>query len=218
MPVGRLFARSLCFKGIHAFLIHLPYYGQRRPDDFQLDGSRFLSTMRQAIADVRRARDAISALPDIEPQHISVQGTSLGGFVVATSASLDGCFDGTFITLAGGDLHGVITGGQKDTAKVRQLLAEAGFTDQRLKDLLWHIEPNRVAHRLNPRTTWLYSAKHDHVVPLRNAFTLADAARLDASHHIRVIGNHYTAILFFPTVLDHMVHSIQTLAGVVQPE
>jgi dienelactone hydrolase len=218
MPVGRLFARSLCLKGIHAFLIHLPYYGQRRPGDFQRDGHQFLTTMRQAIADVRRARDAISVLPNIEARPICVQGTSLGGFVVATCAGLDRCFDGTFIMLAGGDLYGMVIDGQKDTANLRERLAGAGYTGRKLQDLLWHIEPNRVAHRLDPQTTWLYSAEQDSVVPLKNALALAEAAELDDTHHVRVLGNHYTAIIHFPAILDHMVQRVRALAKGNQPK
>ena len=214
MQVGRLFARSLCLKGLHAFLIHLPYYGERRPKEFHRDSSQFLRTMRQGIADVRRARDAISVLPNVNVPHISVQGTSLGGFVVATSAALDHGFAGTFIMLAGGDLYDVIMTGKKDTAKVRELFTEAGYTDQKLKDLLWQIEPTRLAHRLDPQTTWLYSALDDSVVPIKNALVLAKAAHLEAAHHIRVGGNHYTAIAQFPIILNHMVEQIRALAEV----
>ena len=211
MQAGRLFALSFRNHGIHAFLIHLPYYGERRPEGFQRDGSHFLNTIRQAIADVRRARDAIVVLPRVDALHLCAQGTSLGGFVVASSASLDRCFAATFITLAGGDLYDMITHGRKDTARVRELLAEAGYTDQKLKDLLWHIEPTRVAHRLDPRATWLYSAEDDSVVPIRNALALATRAQLDESHHVRVSGNHYTAIFHFPMILNHMVQRVRAL-------
>ena len=213
MPVGRLFARSLCAKGIHAFLIHLPYYGARRPKEFHHDGSQVLRTMRQAIADVRRARDAIAVLPNIDTRCIGVQGTSLGGFVVATCAGLDRCFTATFIMLAGGDLYGVIANGQKDTADVRKLLAEAGYTGEKLKELVRPIEPTRLAHRLDTRTTWLYSAKNDSVVPLKNALVLAESAGLEGQHHVQVLGNHYTAIAYFPMILSHMVERIQSLAA-----
>ncbi len=215
MPVGRLFARSLQAKGCHAFLIHLPYYGERRRGVERPKVERLVTTIQQAAADVRRGYDAIAALPHVDQRHIGLQGTSLGGFVCATAASLDGRFDNVFIMLAGGNLYDVITSGQKDAAKVRELLAEAGYTDQKLKDLLHHIEPTRVAHRLNPKTTWIYSAKHDTVVPLRNCQALADCAKLDDSHHVQVMGNHYTAIAFFPTILEHMV--AQIMATVMEP-
>ena len=97
-------------------------------------------------------------------------------FVASTSASLDDRFASVFLLLAGGDLYDVIQSGQKDTAKVRQRLAEAGYTGQKLKDLLWPIEPTRVTHRLDPAKTWLFSATEDTIVPLKNAKLLARSA------------------------------------------
>jgi dienelactone hydrolase len=213
MPVGRLFARGLQAAGFHAFLIHLPYYGERRSGDDGPDGAQFFILIRQAIADVRRARDAIAALPGVDRSLIALQGTSLGGFVVATAASLDRSFDCVFIALAGGNLYEMLMSGQKDTAKARRELEQEGFTGDRLKQLLWQIEPTRVAHRLNPKRTWLYTAEKDQVVPLENAMALARAARLDADHHVRVSANHYTAIAFFPVILQHMTDQLRVLAS-----
>ncbi len=210
MIVGRLFARSLQTEGFHAFLIHLPHYGKRRRGVRRPHVEKLVTTIQQAVADVRRGRDAIAALPHVNKQHIGIQGTSLGGFVVATSASLDTAFDSVFVVLAGGSLFDVIKSGQKDAAKVRQLLADAGYTDEKLKALCHTIEPTRLAHRLDPKMTWIYSAEHDQVVPLRSAIALAEKAGLDPSHHVKVLGNHYTAISHFPLILRQMTAEIRS--------
>ncbi len=214
MPVGRLFARSFQSKGYHAFLIHLPHYGKRRPGTKRPKVEKLVTAIHQACADVRRGYDAIAVLPHVQKGAIGVQGTSLGGFVVATAASLDGCFCSVFITLAGGDLYDVINSGQKDAARVREMLAEAGYTDDKLKQLVRRIEPLRVAHRLNPQTTWIYSAQQDTVVPLRNAESLAKQIGLMDDHHVKVLGNHYTAIAFFPKILQHMVDAVKASATI----
>jgi hypothetical protein len=213
MPVGRLFARSFQAAGFHAFLIHLPYYGERRSGDHGPDGSQLFVLIRQAIADVRRGRDAIVSLPGVDRSLIALQGTSLGGFVVATAASLDRSFDCVFIALAGGKLYEMLMSGQKDTAKARRELEQEGFSGDRLKQLLWRIEPTRVAHRLDPHRTWLYTAEKDQVVPIANAMALARAAGLDADHHVRVPANHYTAIAFFPVILQHMTDQLRVLSA-----
>jgi dienelactone hydrolase len=214
MPVGRLFARGLQAAGFHAFLIHLPYYGKRRSDDREPDSSQIFTLVRQAIADVRRARDAVAVLPGVEKRHVALQGTSLGGFVVATSAALDYSFQAVFVMLAGGNLYDMIMRGQRDTAKVRAELQRVGLTGDELRRLLWQIEPTRVAHRLDPDRTWLYSGEQDQVVPLENAVALAKAAHLDAQHHIRIAANHYTAIVYFPVILQHVSDHIRSLAEV----
>src|SRR6185312_9484118 len=102
--------------GLHAFLVHLPGYGARRVEGHsQLD--RTLPSLQQAIADVRRARDAVVALPMVDDSVVGVQGTSLGGFVAATVAGLDHGYNRVFILLAGGNLEEVLFHGSNEVAK-----------------------------------------------------------------------------------------------------
>ncbi len=133
MEVGRMIARGVRSGGIHALLIHLPYYGVRRTAEKKLDGRLFVSATHQGIADVRRARDVVAALPFVEIDRIGLQGTSLGGFVAATSAGLDNGYDAVFLMLAGGDLYDVIQNGAKDAAEYRRALAKAGFANDLLR-------------------------------------------------------------------------------------
>ena len=204
MTVGRKFAVGLRSMGLHTLMVQLPDYGHRRSDEKGDDIGRLILHMRQGIADVRRARDAVAALPMIDAETISVQGTSLGGFVAANAAALDGSFDGVFLMLAGGDLYDLVENGAKDAAKVREELKSLGVTDERLKEILWRVEPNRIAHRLPAERTWLYSGKNDTVVPIKNAESLAEAARLDPSHHIQFRADHYSGVIYLPMVLSHI--------------
>lgn len=206
MEVGRLFARALSAKGFHAFMIQLPNYGLRRTKELnKSDGSRFLTMMKQSIADVRRARDAVAALPEIDAGHIALQGTSLGGFVAATTAGLDSGFDQVFIMLAGGDLVTLVNSGKREAAELRKRLAEAGYEGDKLKSLLESIEPTRLAHRVDPQRMWMYTAKDDQVVPLASALSLQKTARLSDEHHVQLWGDHYKVIVYFPVIVDHMV-------------
>ena len=204
MTVGRLIARSLAAHGIHAFMINLPYYGQRRPPGTRPGPEALVSAVGQAVADVRRARDAVAALPVVDAGRIAVQGTSLGGFVTATAAGIDKGFDAVFIMLAGGDLAGVLAAGKQDAEKLRQRLEAAGMDETAIRDTLHRIEPLRLAHRFDPDRTWIFSGRFDDVVPPRHADILAAAAGLDESHHLRMYANHYSGIVFLPAVLAHM--------------
>jgi hypothetical protein len=116
--------------------------------------------------------------------------------------------------LAGGNLYDMFQRGQREVAQVRRKLEEAGVSDAQLKQLLWHIEPTRVAHRLDPQHTWLFSAEQDQVVPIANAEALARAAHLPKEHHIRVPGNHYTVIVYFPVILQQVTDQIRGLRAV----
>jgi dienelactone hydrolase len=202
MTIGRMIARGLSGQGLHTFLLHLPGYGIRRaPGAPRIDTSLALE---QAIADVRRARDAVATLPVVDDSVIGVQGTSLGGFVTATAAGLDRGYSRVFIFLAGGDLEEVVLHGAHDAAKVRQKLNGAGITDEQIKVLARQVEPLRLAHRMNPATTWLYNGKYDDVVPPKCTLALAKAARLADDHHIELPANHYSGMIYMPQVMEQI--------------
>ena len=201
MTVGRLVARCLAAQGVHAFLVHLPFYGQRRPADSGLGSEAVVMAVRQAVADVRRARDAAAAIPLVDPGRIALQGTSLGGFVAATAAGLDHGFHRVFIMLAGGDLAGILEKGAKDAAELREKLARAGLEPQAIRETLRTIEPLRLAHRFAPDRTWIYSGRFDDVVPPEHSRQLATAAGLPAKHHVEMYANHYSGIVFLPAIL-----------------
>ncbi|MBI2478932.1 MAG: prolyl oligopeptidase family serine peptidase [Planctomycetia bacterium] len=197
MTVGRMMARGLRMQGLHAFMIQLPYYGERRANAKRPSAENLVPVIRQAVADVRRARDAVAALPLVDTENISLQGTSLGGFVTATSASLDNGYDRVFIMLAGGGLLDVIQNGQRDAIRFREELTKAGLTGAKLESVISTIEPLRIAHRLDPATTWLYSAQFDTVVPPANSKRLAKTAKLEPSHP--------------PYILTHMQQQISPI-------
>lgn len=213
MPVGRIFAKAFAAKGYHSFMIHLPHYGLRRQDGVKADGERFLLTMRQSIADVRRARDAVAVLPGVDPQRIALQGTSLGAFVSSTTAGLDHGYQAVFLMLSGGDLYRMLQTGEKEAASLRRRLEQAGFTDEKLRAVLHPVEPTRLAHRLDPQWTWLYSAEQDRVVPLENALIYKRAARLDDAHHIRLWGDHTSTIFYLPVIIDHVDRQMKTVGN-----
>ncbi len=200
MTVGRIFARGLNSQGLHTFLVHMPGYGVRRSAESDKP-ERIITGMRQAIADVRRARDAAVTLPLVKSEVVGLQGTSLGGFITSTTAGLDNGFDRVFILLAGGNLHEVVLNGKRDAAQFRQRLESIGVRGDQIRELARPVEPMRVAHRLNPSTTWLYSGQYDDVVPPACSKALAKAANLPDGHHIEMAADHYSGILYLPAVI-----------------
>lgn len=213
MKIGQLLANGLRSQRLHTFMIQLPGYGVRKDASVQDDGAGFLTRMKQAIADVRRARDAVAALPQVDADHIAVQGTSLGGFVASDAAALDDGFDSVFLLLSGGNLNSILHEGQRDAAKVRAKLEAAGFQGEKLAQLVSAIEPLRIAHRLDPERTWLYNGAYDNVVPLKNGLALAKAASLTPEHHVRLSANHYSGVIFIPYVLGHIKAGIDATAS-----
>ena len=201
MEVGRLIARALHAQGLHAFLIHLPTYGLRRPKEFVPQLELVSDVMKQGIADARRARDAVAVLPHVDARSISIQGTSLGGFVTATAAGLDRGFSTVHIMVSGGNLYELITNGKREAGKMREMLAEGGYTGEKLRNLLAPIEPLHLAHRLDRATTWLYTADRDQVVPPEHAEALRQAAGLEKDHQMMLPADHYSGIIYVPIIV-----------------
>jgi len=207
MTVGRLIAAGFAQRGVHAFLIHLPGYGMRRWKQKEVDAAR-LRSIPQGVADVRRARDAVAVLPHIRKENISLQGTSLGGFISSTAAGLDRGYQNVFLLLSGGDVFSVLQNGDRDAAKLKQNARDAGLDDAALKAFVWQIEPNRLAHRVDPARTWLYSGVFDTIVPIENGRAYAKAAHLPESHHVLMPVDHFAGFLLLPAVLDKMTAEI----------
>ncbi len=209
MRVARLIARSFSFQGIHAFVMHLPYYGLRRSGKQGKDPENVLNRIQQGISDARRGRDAIASLPYVQHGSIGIQGTSLGSFVTSVAAGMDRAFDPVFMILGGADIHGILRSAMGEAQDIREALEKNGYTNEKIKRLAWKIEPSRLAHRLNPNRTWLFSAKDDQVVPAANARVLAKAAHLTPAHHIWLSGNHYTCAIHLPRLITQMVQIIK---------
>ncbi|MFW6060683.1 MAG: alpha/beta hydrolase family protein [Phycisphaeraceae bacterium] len=203
MIIGSAIARSFAQQGLHAFLLEMPGYGARR-DAGRVPGLVALDAGAQAVAEVRRARDAVAALPKVTDGAIALQGTSLGGFVAAVAGALDGAFEPVLLLLAGADGFDVLRNGAADAARLRELAHAAGHDDAALRDMLEPMDPRHVAHRLDARHTWLFSARDDRVVPRRNSDLLAEAIGLGDGHHVQLAGGHYTSLLLLPGLVPRM--------------
>jgi hypothetical protein len=201
-------ARNLAKNGIHGFVLHLPQNGRRRIEGGQHDWNAFLPSLLQGACDARRARDVVAQLPMVNGK-VCLQGTSLGGFVATLAGSMDDAFDTTILALTGGDVFGILNTGKMDAARVRQHLRDVGYTDDKLRDWLWQIEPLRVAHRLNAKKTWLFSARYDQVVPSIHGKKLAQAIGLEWSHHRLLTGCHYTCAINAHRFLQEMTRAIK---------
>ena len=62
----------------------------------------------------------------------------------------------------------------------------------------------RLAHRIDAGNMWLYSGKYDDVVPPASSFALASAAKLDAGHHVELLADHYSGVVYLPLVIQEI--------------
>ncbi len=202
--VGRTFARC----GVHGFVMHMPQYVGRFNPAFPRSSKNLLARARQAVADARRARDAVVALPHVLPQ-VGLQGTSLGGFLSSVAASLDNAFAPVFLVISGADLYRVITEGKLDARTLRWQFRMAGLEGNRLREALDEVEPLHVAHRLDPARTWVFPARSDTVVPPECTRRLVERAGIAAEHVRPLPGGHYTSIF-------HLIGAVEEMARIVR--
>ncbi|MDB6071073.1 MAG: hypothetical protein JWL81_2244 [Verrucomicrobiales bacterium] len=217
MVAGRLFARGLRLMGCHTFLIHLPGYGART-SAMSGDMKRLFPGLRQAIADARRARDAVASLPQVDAGNIGICGISLGGFVTSTVLGLDHAYDRGFILLAGGNLEDVIFKGERDAASLRRQLKAAAIPDDDVRSAVRTIEPLRLAHRADPDKVWLFSASRDEVVPPACSAAFVAAARLAPDHHAAYPAGHYSAALYMPLMIRRIGELMLNLPPLQDPD
>jgi hypothetical protein len=84
-----------------------------------------------------------------------------------------------------------------------------GVSEDDIEKLAWPVEPLRVAHRLRPERTWIYTASYDQIVPAENAQKFVDAARIGKSHHVKLAADHYTGVIYYPVILNQMIEALQ---------
>ena len=113
--------------------------------------------------------------------------------------------------LCGGDLFDVLQHGQRDAEKMRRQMAQEGLAGEDLQQLLHTIEPTRIAHRLAPERTWLFSGRYDTVVPLKNANLLAAAIRLSHDHHVIYDVDHYSGVVRIPEMVTRIQTELKTI-------
>jgi dienelactone hydrolase len=198
----RVTCGALASEGIHAMLIMMPYYGPRRPPGFKLratdDPQLLVAALQQAVTDVRRAAEWLGTRPEVDPDAIGLLGISLGGFVAATTAGVDGHFPRVVIVLAGGDLVKVLDNRSRETRQMRETAARKGFDTDRLRELLQPIEPLTFASRLKGSQVLMLNGRQDEVVPPICSKELAQAG---GTRILWYEATHYSMAWFIPDLL-----------------
>jgi len=204
MSVPRIMANSFATAGMDACIMIMPYYGPRRADGereqpIKKDIDFMIISFRQAVMDVRRTARWLGALDWVNPDKIGICGTSMGGFITALSASVDGRFPRAAVLLAGGDLATVFTTQSKEVSQIHQEITTRNIQPEELKKLLESIEPLSFADRLHNTKLLMINGSTDKIVPADCAQKLASAA--------------HTEIKWFPTghygMVDYIFPAVQ---------
>jgi dienelactone hydrolase len=181
LVIARIVATSLASAGTDALIVNLPFHGPRRPPAQNIEAllnkpELFQEFSVQGVADVRRACALLAGFKEVLPNQVGICGVSLGGFVGALTAGVDGNFKRCAFVLAGGNLQSVLTSDSREVAGIRAALAEAGLAGSKLTDFLRPIDPVTFAPRVRNCNVLMLNMKGDEVVPAACAEALARAA------------------------------------------
>ncbi|MEZ6107252.1 MAG: hypothetical protein R3B96_14310 [Pirellulaceae bacterium] len=102
--------------------------------------------------------------------------------------------------LAGGNIQQVIEQGDRDAAGLRKRLEAVGITGDGLRELTEQVEPLTVAHRVDAAHAWLYTGRHDTVVPPACS-RMVGGGGIGERPLSSLEADHYTGIIFLPQVL-----------------
>jgi dipeptidyl aminopeptidase/acylaminoacyl peptidase len=174
------------------------------------DPDALLEGVRQGVMDVRRAARWLASLPEVDADRIGICGVSLGGFVAATAAGVDGRFPRVGIVLAGGDLASVLAGESREVRGFREAFRTAGLGPEEIRARLAPIEPLTYAARLRSARVLMLNATRDEIVPAAGARRLAGASGAD-QRWFRA--GHYTMAMWLPWALEDLVDHFTAPAG-----
>jgi dienelactone hydrolase len=219
-PLSRYMAARLADRGVAALFLKLPYYGERRPKDrlgpaagpssrrfLSADIERSVTSMRQAVCDVRRAVAWLAGRPEVDRSRLGVAGISLGGIVASLVAAVDPAVSEGVFLLAGGDLSRILWE-MPEAARFRRAWEESGRTRDDLKALTDPLDPLTHARGLIGKRVLMIAGKVDEVVPPACTRALWEAAGRPPIHWFDC--GHYSAIGY---LLPGIRLTIEFLAG-----
>lgn len=210
--IPRGLARGLAEQGVIALYVPMACYGTRRPPGgahfayFADHPEKTADNLRQTVMDIRRAKALLAAMPEVDPDRISITGVSLGGIMTSLAAGVDGTFCRVVPILAGGDLA-TICFYSRETRRIREACEAKGIDRNQLAEMLKPVEPLSFASRIDPRRCLMINAARDEVIPA--ASTLALNKAIGTPTMLTVPVGHYGAMLFLPNIRQNAIRFIQ---------
>jgi dienelactone hydrolase len=209
--LSRYLSLFLAQKKIAALFVQMAYYGPRRPPGSKLrllspDLSHTLAAVRQTVLDLRVAAAWLEARPEIDKNRLGIMGTSLGSFMAALTAEMEPKLGRVAVLLGGGGFVDAYYDHPK-AASYRKIYEALGGTKEKLTRILAPVDPLTCAANLKDHKLLILAGKRDSIVPPKMAEAL-----WQASGRQKIVWydcDHYGAIVYLPSALDHIVKHFQ---------
>jgi len=205
--LSRLIAGHLAQNRIGGLFVQMAYYGPRRPPGSPLrllspDINHSLEAIRQTVLDLRWAAAWMESQPEIDRTRLGIMGTSLGSFVAALTAEMEPKLKRAGVMLGGGGFVDAFYDDPR-VAAYRRIWESLGGTKAAVAQMIAPVDPITCAERLKDRKLLIIAAKKDEIVPPRMAEALWNAS--GRQKIVWLNAGHYTAALYLPSGLWHMV-------------
>jgi dienelactone hydrolase len=181
-PLARFMASSSAYRGVAALFVKLPYYGERRPAGGKTrmlsnNVQRSLTSMRQAVLDLRRACDWMAAQPELDGERLGVMGVSLGAIVGGLASAIEPRLNRACLVMGGARLeHILFDSVERDAKKYRAAWLSAGGTRESFIEMIRPYDAATYADRLCRRKVLMINAARDEVIPRPSIEALWSAA------------------------------------------
>jgi dipeptidyl aminopeptidase/acylaminoacyl peptidase len=161
-----------------------------------------LAAVRQTVLDLRVAAAWLEARPEIDKNRLGIMGTSLGSFMAALTAEMEPKLGRVAVLLGGGGFADAYYDHPK-AASYRKVYEALGGTKEKLTRILAPVDPLTCAANLKDHKLLILAGKRDSIVPPKMAEAL-----WQASGRQKIVWydcDHYGAIVYLPSALDHIV-------------
>lgn len=155
---------------------------------------------RQTVLDNRQVIDYLVTRPEVDPNRIGCLGLSLGGIKAALVAAVDDRIRCAVLGLAGGSMADITL--HSTERRLKNYIDEIramGVSDEIIHTELYEnirTDPLRLAPHIDARTTLMFIAGFDRVVPTWAGNQLRDA--IGGPKTIYLLAGHYSAFLYLP--------------------
>jgi hypothetical protein len=201
------FAQLFVTHGINCAIVH-----NRKVEIEQTQSAAEVEAyFRQTVLDNRQVLDYLVTRPDVDPNRLGCLGLSLGGIKASLVAAVDGRIRCSVLGLAGGSMADIaLHSGEPRLKKFVDDLQWAGVPADilyaELRDKI-RTDPLRLAPYLDARTTLLFIAGLDRVVPTWTGKQLRRA--IGGPRTIYLLAGHYTSFLYLPYAWWESLHFVK---------
>jgi pimeloyl-ACP methyl ester carboxylesterase len=225
-------ARNLSKRGMHCFLLYLPFHSRRLPGEMKKRSPNFtpeewFDGYRIAVSDIRQIMDWAETRDEIDKNKVALIGLSLGSFVSSITMGVDDRIKTGVFIVSGGNSAKIQQNSrfakfrkqyrfepedyedyQNSYNKYLQEVAEKGWENVEPDRPSFQIDPLTYAYKLKDRSILMINAWWDEFIPRETTFDFQKACGECELNWYPT--THATIWFFYPSIVRHIYRFLQS--------